>query len=128
MIGFIVGGVAMYFNHVNQTIRNAYAMWWVADMVLVHLDTNNSERPKCWEDLRDDYDVCVARSGQPWSFEELKGRVFVNWEINSSELASEIKKGKVVDVIKLRDGTQSHWEGHDPNEMIANYFAKKIAD
>ena len=128
MIGIIVGVVSMYFHHVNRTTRNAYAQWWVADMVIEHLDANNSDWPTNWEDLRDDYDVCVAKSGQPWSFEELKRRVFVNWEINSSELANEITNGNHVELITLRDGTLSQWEGRDPNQMIVDYFLKKTAD
>ena len=77
LVAVVAFGVGTVIGTMN-TIRNAYAVWWVGDMVVEHLDANNNQWPQSWEDLADDYDTCVANAGaSPWQFEELKSRVRV---------------------------------------------------
>ncbi len=75
-----------YANRVAQSISGSYAVWWVADMVVEHLDANDGEWPKNWNALRDDYQTCVKRSGRPWEFEQLRTRVAVDWDANPKKL------------------------------------------
>ena len=116
-----VGGWAIHRS--MDGVRDAYAVWWVANMVVEHLKANGDAWPKNWEDLRDDYQTCVKRSGQPWSFEELRSRVAVDWQADPSELAV-LANGRSIPpfrVIWLTDGTINYWEHAEPNQIIADY-------
>ena len=129
---FIVAAVAVvaamcYFaNHVNQTMRNAYAVWWVAGMVVDHMIANDGQWPENWEDLRDDYQSCVQRSGQPWPLDELMHRVRVDWDVDPRELTNQQSDG-VADfrVIWLADGSRAYWAGEEPNQIILDYLNQR---
>jgi hypothetical protein len=118
-------GVGAWTIHCSmESVRNAYAVWWVADMVVEHLKANGGAWPQSWDDLRDDYHTCVKRSGQPWSFEELRSRVVIDWRAEPSELAALANQGSDARfrVIWLKDGSNSHWEHAEPNRIIADYL------
>jgi hypothetical protein len=123
---FIVAtGLVIWTVHsALEGVRNAYAVWWVADMVVEHLEANDGEWPQNWDDLRDDYQTCVNRSGQPWSFEELRSRVVVDWYAKPSELAALANRGSdpPFRVIWLTDGSNNYWEHNEPNKIIADYL------
>ena len=125
-IGYCIR-LANDLQELNEIIRNSYAVWWVADMVIEHQLANEGAWPRNWDDLRDDYQTCVKRSGQPWTFEELRSRVIVDWNADPSALA---KSAKTTDhpefrVIWLRDGTNAHWESHEPNHIIYDYLRQE---
>lgn len=108
---------------VNNTIRGSYAVWWVASMCIEHMEANNGEWPRKWDDLRDDYQTCVARSGEPWTFDELSSRTEVDWDANPIELLSIADDSDVaLRVIWLRSGSDSHWSGREPNTMVLDYL------
>lgn len=116
--------VVFIYRHVDNTIRNCYAQWWVADMVMEHLDANEQRWPRSWSDLRDDYYVCTKRSGTPWTFEELSERVTVDWEIETDSLR-RLALGSdqpTFRVIWPTDGSSAHGERREPNAMIAEYL------
>ena len=116
--------VVFIYRHIDNTIRNCYAQWWVADMVMEHLDANEQQWPGSWSDLRDDYDVCTKRSGTPWTFEELSERVTVDWEIETDSLRNlPSESGQPpFRVIWSTDGSTEHWGRREPNAMIAEYL------
>ena len=108
---------------INNTIRGSYAVWWVADMCIEHMKANDGDWPRNWDDLRDDYQTCVARSGQPWTFDELSSRVEVDWDANPIGLLPLSDDSAVnLRVIWLRNGSDSHWSGREPNTMILDYL------
>jgi len=118
----VITGYSVY--SVNQNIRNSYAVWWVADMVIEHLRANDNQWPDSWEDLRDDYRTCVDRSGQAWQFEELRSRVSVDFNVDSHALNAAVQQATEAEfrVIWLSDGSTVHWQSHEPNSMVFNYF------
>jgi hypothetical protein len=107
-----------------ESVHNAYAVWWVADMVVEHMKANDGAWPNDWDDLRDDYETCTARSGRPWSFEDLSTRVTVDWHAQPSRLAEQARRDSVSPfrVIWLANGSESHWEGMEPNQIIVRYL------
>ena len=116
--------VVLIWRHVDNTVRNCYAQWWVADMVILHLNANDQQWPQSWNDLRDDYEVCIKRSGKPWTFEELSERVTVDWSAETDSLRS-LHSGNSTPsfrVIWPGDGSSAHWESREPNSMIADYL------
>ena len=116
------------YRSMDATIRNAYAQWWVADMVTLHLEANDESWPNSWDELRDDYETSIKTSGRPWSFEELCQRVVVNWNVDTRELKMVVADGLDFRVIWLRDGTTSHWYSREPNQIISDYLRLKMND
>ena len=123
----LVFGAFLIYRNIDTTIRNSYAQWWVADMVKVHLSANEQRWPKSWDDLRDDYEVCVKRSGRPWTFDELRSRVVVDWNVDVQSLKATplVHEQVPFRVIWLRDGSSSHWSKHEPNRMIWDYLMQQ---
>lgn len=123
-IAIITGLVVAYLA--NQTIRNAYAVWCVADMVIEHLKANEDRWPADWDDLRDDYETCTKRSGTPWTFDELRSRVVIDFEADVSELKEKSIGAEQPEfrVIWLSDGSDAHWSNREPNTKLLQYFNK----
>ncbi len=97
-------------------------------MVVEHMEANSDRWPKGWDELRADYDACVKKTrSQPWSFEELKSRVCVDWAANPSELSKSVVGNKKPQfrVIWLRDGSKACWRAYEPNEIVADYLREK---
>lgn len=117
----VIGGGVTYFvlRNVERVVKNAYAVWWVADMVVEHMKSNQNRWPRNWDDLREPYAALAQRSGQPWTFDELRERVVVDWKANPKSLAKE----NSFRVIWLKDGTSSHYEGCEPNEIVRRYLS-----
>lgn len=90
-------------------------------MVIEHLKANDNAWPKGWDDLRKPYETCVLRSGRPWSFDELRDRVDVDW---GADAKSRLKTDQTTRAIWLRDGTNAYWENHEPNRLIREYLTR----
>lgn len=117
--------VAAYFLHrMSEGVHNSYAVWWVADMVVEHMKANDNQWPQNWDDLQDDYQTCVKRSGQPWSFDELSSRTQIDWQAVPSDLLAQSKGHETAQfrVITLTDGTDSHYQSCEPNQIILDYL------
>lgn len=130
IIVVVLSGVAatgwFYANRVNRTIRGSYAVWWAADMCIEHLEANGGTWPRSWDDLRDDYQTCVNRSGQPWTFDEIRERVEIDWDADPQQLLEQSSNESAdVRVIWLRDGTVAYWQGREPNQIILDYLKSK---
>ncbi len=124
-IALVVGGAWFAYHKVDASVRNSYAVWWVAAMVIEHMQAHDGDWPKDWSDLNDDYELCVRRSGRPWTFEELRGRVIVDWQADTKQLTDQARRGQPFRVIWLADGTDSHYQSHEPNKMLSAYFLEK---
>ena len=123
----IVGLAVLWFAYdANRAMRNSYAVWWAADMVTEHLKANNNEWPVNWDDLRDDYETCVERSGQPWTFDEIRQRVTIDFKVTTDELLENVRglTEPNFSVIRLSDGTDSHWQDREPNVIIYKYLTE----
>lgn len=93
-------------------------------MVIEHMIANDNQWPTAWEDLRDDYETCVKRSGEPWTFDEIRTRVTIDFSVDGKALfaSAETLARPHFRVIWLSDGTDSHLQSHEPNTMILNYL------
>ncbi len=46
-------GFVVWFGYqVLQVPRDAYAVWWTADLVIEHMEKNGSSWPRSWDELR----------------------------------------------------------------------------
>lgn len=123
--------IVFYLSHLGSSIRDMYAVWWVGDMIVLHLEKTEDHWPRCWDDLKDDYDTCVARAGQPWTFQELRDRVEIDWKANVDDLRAvpPDSSGDVpFRVVRLRSGRKGYWAGREPNRMIHRYLQKLPPD
>lgn len=118
VVMLVVLGVWMVYRAL-ESVRNSYAIWWVADMVVVYMEANENRWPRNWDDLREPYNVCTRRSA-PWTFEELQSRVDVDWLADPALLVNQT----AIRVIWLKDGSDSHWESRDPNIIIRDYLRR----
>ena len=123
IVAVVAFGVSMV-NRIDNTIRNAYALWWVGDMVVEHLDANNDEWPQGWDELLDDYDTCAAKAGAaPWKFAELKRRVRIDWKADAKQLVTQQANGEPeFKAIWLADGTTGNWADAEPNQIVLDYL------
>jgi hypothetical protein len=127
-LALLLGGGALYLvRRAAHDAQYAYAVWWVADMVIEYMETHDGAWPRGWDDLREPYETCVRRSGRPWSFEQLRDRVDVDWQADPAQLAATPDTGEdpPFRVIWSRNGRQSHWEGQEPNRKILDYLRNR---
>lgn len=122
----VILGVGVGVHCFHESIHNSYSLWWVGDMVVLHLESNADQWPESWDDLHDDYETCSQRTnGHPWTFDEFRSRVAIDWDANPSEM-SAMKPNADGDapfrVVWLRDGSNSYWHGREPNRMIHRYL------
>lgn len=102
-----------------------YSQEWVAGMVIRYMESNEGRWPQNWDDLQKPYEVAVSQGGQPWSFEDLRRRVEVDFSANPAELSGTplTNEGEAgFRVIRLRSGRRHHWEGGEPNLRIWKYL------
>jgi hypothetical protein len=123
----ILGYVA--YMQVDDLVRDSYAQWWVADMLVDYMERNSGAWPRNWEDLREPYEICAGRSGPTWSFDELQKRVGIRFDANPSELvkANSVGDQPPFHVVYLNNGRQRWWEGREPNSMILKYLVERAA-
>jgi hypothetical protein len=135
----IVGGVGWFgysmYRYATVTVPNAYAQWGAAELVIIHMKLNNGAWPKSWDDL----EPIDAAYNTHWNlyggsdFKALKELIEIDWKADPAALrrASVTRDGDPngdppFRVIWRRDGGKSHWEGAEPNQMIADYFNPRL--
>lgn len=97
-------------------MNNAYAQQWAGMMVITHLGANEFSWPAGWDDLEDDYEI-LRESSWGMSFEEIKNRVEIDWEIENLRVSLEDRVA-----IKLRDGNTTHWSNKEPNTLVLEFL------
>jgi len=133
LLAFVVTYGMWTIHHVvTEEVPNCYAVWWVAGMVIDHMETHDGEWPRGWDDLRESY-VNEAKKASyprppayPWPFDELRRRIEIDWNAEPRNLASaDSRPGEPpFRVIWLRDGSQSYWSGAEPNQLILEYLKR----
>jgi hypothetical protein len=117
----LLGGIAIVVHRMVETTRNAYAKEWIGAIVVDYLRRNDDHWPQSWDDLRPIYEEHVKEVGnRPFTFEKLRSYVVVQWNVEVDRLrkASSASERPPFPVIYSKDGTDSHWGGFEPNEMV----------
>ena len=117
-------GIYAVHHYVTEVVPNAYAVEWVASMVIQHLKTHDNRWPRSWEDLHEPYETMAAPQNYPWSIDELQRRVAVDWSADAEALkTAKVRDGEApFRVIWLIDGSESYWQGGDPNQRVFEYL------
>lgn len=115
------------YEHFYETIPDLYAQAWVAGMVITHMKLHEGHWPHDWDDLTEDYEINCQGAGRPWSLEDLRNRVNIDFSAKPEELAKiSLNNGNVpFRVIALRNGKRHHWQGSEPNLMIWRYLQER---
>lgn len=106
---------AWFLYEVTESVTDAYSMECMSLVIVEHLSTG-SGWPTSYEDLADDYQVVLKRTGGvgPWS--EVCNRVNVDFGIDIETAVSETR------FITLRSGRQAELSNPPPNERISTYL------
>ena len=111
-------------RHNMEVAESSYAARLVAQMCVEHMKANAIAWPKNWEELEDDFELCLARSGQTWNFADLQERIDVDWNVNPNEVELAIDAKPVVWVASDPSAT---FYGLHPNEIVSRYLAAAMA-
>jgi len=106
-----------------ELARSSYAGRLAAEMCVEHMKTNGQQWPKSWDDLADEFGPCLARSGQSWSFAELKQRVGIDWNTDLERLMTQVNPP---DVIWIVDDPDYPIYGLTPNEIVKQHVKSLI--
>lgn len=134
-------GLIVWVGHqVLQVPRDAYAVWWTADLVIEHMERHGGSWPRSWDELRTTSDqaykgitstnrdgTMLAEFRPRDAIDELRQRVDIDWQADPTTLAkTEFKQtGPPFRVIWLRNGKPTHYSGKEPNNMVLEYLKWK---
>jgi hypothetical protein len=120
--------------------REAYGVWWTADLVIAYMERHDGAWPRSWEDLRELADGAseVTESSQgdgskiiefrpKANIDELQRIVSIDWDVDPDELFRQARRNEYLPfrVIYLRNGKSTHYDGCEPNQMILRYLESK---
>jgi len=108
----------------KRTATKAYACEWSAELVIDYMKANQNAWPRSWQDLRVQYDDA---KGSPPSFEEMQRFIMIDWNTDPVALQKvaydqPFEEWETIRVIRLKDGSRTHWKGYEPNQTILNYL------
>ena len=104
-------------------MRNAYAADWSSEFVVQHLEKNDNQWPSGWDDLRDEFESMADSDHYPWTWEELKARIIIQWDANPEVLAkADGKRDPPFEVIELSNEPVSYFVGGEPNRKVFDYL------
>jgi hypothetical protein len=128
-ISLTVAGVIAFaicaMSVAGRTARQAYYVQCVSEMVIFHLDANDRQWPRSWDDIQDDKANCGGLA--EWPLADLKQNVSVDWNANVAELRRAASKNgePPFRAVWLTDGSRTHWLGLEPNQQILDYLNGK---
>ena len=121
LVALIAGGVILV-RRADKLLPDLYAQWATAELIIAYRRDHN-RMPINWEDLRT-YFPASAPHHNTLSFVELQNRINVEFDA-LPVLERSFKSGEQIpEVIRTRSGTDSHWQGAEPNELVNAAFAQ----
>lgn len=85
--------------------------------MILHLQANDNQWLKSWEDLRDEH-ASRYPSTCPFTFNEIQERVELRFDIDTATIAHS---ESLIDFFRLRSGISASYRG-DPNDRVRLYF------
>jgi hypothetical protein len=137
IVAIVVWAALAFVQAVLDVPRQAYAVWWTADLFIAYIEHHDGAWPRSWEDLRpfvegtlevsesrDRHGRRIVEFRPKASIEELQRRVVIDWNADTRKLleAPLVADGPPFRVIYLRNGKSRHYEGREPNQMIRDYL------
>jgi len=110
VIAVVVAGVVIYLNRIGRSVQDAYAGLQASVLIIDFLESHQGQWPRSWSDLDAD----------PADIEYLRGRVSINWAIETDEFLAALRDGETPIVVQPVDPDAFFWG--DPNARILNHF------
>lgn len=114
--------------HTRAVRENENRQSMVAFMVCDYLFSNTNQWPPDWDAL-EPYFVARYQKTSPWSFDELKDSISLDFNLDGPSLigvAINAEKSKAFQAIQSKDGFNEFRE-MDPNQIVLNHFRNMIS-
>jgi hypothetical protein len=136
----VAGGIVWLASAVAEVPKEAYAVWWTADLVIEHMEKHDGTWPRSWDNLRSTAEnaykgtvstnrdgTVIAEFRPRATIPELRQWVEVDWNADPKQLvkADFKQKGPPFRVIWLKNGRATHYSGREPNDMVLGYLKSK---
>lgn len=123
----LISALGFYAAYLRTTevAKDAYASWWVGEVIVEYMSHNDGRWPRNWDDLRSSYRATCFRVGNsPWTFEELRERILVDFTVNPEQLRSANGQRREAPCCFIRsaDGRDVSYERAGGNDMIWGYI------
>jgi hypothetical protein len=126
VVALVTWSIALGISPARRNIvanQTTYAARFVAHMCVEHMKENNQTWPRSWAELRDDYEPCLARSVQSWTFAELQERVGVDWTFDPSNLP---KTPASIPMIWIAREPNFPFHGTTADEIVIRYIETTV--
>ncbi|WP_145348763.1 hypothetical protein [Rosistilla ulvae] len=122
-----VAAICLGLRNVYQTIRRVTsfnASQFVASMCIEHMKANGDTWPSNWEALRDDYAICLGRSGRDLDFDDLQHFVEIDFAADPHHPPSTSPASLQPEFrfLRSRYGQPSHGPNQSPDASIQTYL------
>lgn len=125
LLAAVVSGVialAVWLIRLPEFLRDLYGQWAVGGMVIQFHETYR-RLPDNWSELGPMQDESIH--APRYENHDLEQRIVVDFALLKTlqHLADEAgSRDHLPEAIRTRSGTQSCWEGAEPNELVFDYF------
>jgi hypothetical protein len=121
----VVNGVVSYVRYVIRGVENAYAVWNVADMIVIHLETHSGRWPSGWDELQVAARVWSRHDDTDIGF--WRDRVDVDFNADPKQLAAAPfdpqREERPFNVVRSRRAPRAYYT--EPNVRIWSYLTGK---
>lgn len=83
----VIVAAVMIFRHIEKTTQNAYAVWNVGDLIVLHLQENHDQWPRSWDDLEAACRLRYGKQDVSANMEMYRRLVTVDFTADPRELA-----------------------------------------
>lgn len=128
---FAIAACAIVFagvRFVQQVLRvpnDAYAMWAAGDVLLDYMTANNADWPDSWSTLADFHSASGKTTTMVGPFADMQDRIYIDFTFDPHATMSAMSQDDVAPgfrVVTLRDGSDTHWSGMEPNQRVFDHL------
>lgn len=126
MAFLVLGGQFVY--QLGKTPSDAYASWGDGDLVIEFMDAHEGRWPSSWSELEEFLESTEDKTTMGGSVSDLQERIVIDFKFDIERASSEIQRDGVAPrswPIRLRTGSNAHFEGNEPNQRVFEYLKNK---
>ena len=123
-VGFVGWGIAT----VPRVLRDLYGQWVTAELV-INYHKDHLRLPKNWQELETVYGDGKGLHHGGMTFPQIRECMVVDFGRLAELQALAGSTSSVVtlpEIIHTKSGTESHWAGAEPNQMVYGYLQGSI--
>ena len=118
--------IAFFVLSIDDGTDDAYAAWGAGEMVIDYMNTHSGRWPHDWNDLQPQFQVNNGRVGG-WTFSQFQSHIYIDFNVNSEDLRAKAIASRYLPfhVIWPKRRLKVYIGGHEPNQMIFEYFCRQ---